>query len=39
MASRINILFVIRLFVTMFKTAQHLRVLSIPDNTALILGV
>jgi hypothetical protein len=39
MAPRRSILFVIRLFVTVSKTAQYLRDLSIPDTTALILGV
>ena len=38
MAPRRSILFAIRLFVTVFKTAQYLSDLSIPDATAMILG-
>jgi len=39
MSPRRSIVFLIRLFVTVFKTAQHLSDLSIPDTTALIFGV
>ena len=39
MAPPRNILFIIRMFVTMFNTAQHLPDMSISNTTALILEV
>jgi len=39
MVPRRSILFVIKMFVTVFKTAQHLPDLSIPDTKKLILEV
>jgi len=39
MASRRSILFIIRIFITVFKTAQHFPDLSISDTTIRILEV
>ena len=39
MAPRSSILLIIRIFITVFKTAQHLPDLSIPDTTNRILEV